>query len=60
MNYYKKSDILELMDHELISAFERTVIDMTKCENFTKRGTSPRLRKQYEWIREELSQRMRR
>ena len=57
--YLKKADILKMEDYELVNAFERTVVDMTKCANFTKRGVSVKLRKQYDWIREELTQRMR-
>lgn len=58
MGYYKKSTIIEMEDYQIVNAFEQTVIDMTKCANFTKRGVSPKLCKQYDWLKEELLARM--
>lgn len=58
MAYLKKGDISEMKDHELLNAFELTVTNSVKSECFTKRGTTPKLSRQLDWIREELLQRM--
>lgn len=58
MDYLKKTEILEMEDYQLINAFERIVTEMTKVQNFTKKGVSPKMGKQFDWVREEILSRM--
>ena len=58
MNYLKKEQILQMEDYKLLNEFELTVIEITKAENFTKRGASPKLARQQNWLREEILSRM--
>lgn len=58
MEYLKKGQILEMEDYQLLNEFENTVTICTKAINFTKRGVTPKLLKQVDWLREEILSRM--
>ena len=58
MDYLKKEQILKMENFQLLNEFERTTIEITKMESFTKRGTTPKAARQLEWLREEILSRM--
>jgi|GEM_PF-3821122 len=58
MGYLKKEQILQLEDYQLVNEFENTVTECIKAINFTKRGVTPKLAKQLDWLREEILSRM--
>lgn len=58
MDYYNKKDISQMTDSQLVDAFEQAVVNETKAINFTKRGITPKMEKEFNIIREELLSRM--
>ena len=58
MAYLKKEQILQMEDYQLVNEFESTVTECIKAVNFTKRGVTPKMTKQLDWLREEILTRM--
>lgn len=58
MDYLKKAQILQMENFRLLNEFERTAIEITKMENFTKNGATPKATRQLDWLREEILSRM--
>lgn len=56
--YFSRKEIREMTDAELLNAFEGSIIDETKAQNF-RDHVPPKLSRQVEMIREELLNRLR-